>query len=191
MSCLQEEIAHCAAGVRWLTYLHRQAHAAKGRQDTPSHQQRQDAALAEPAELMQATSEQAKPLLQLASSAALQQADGTGPAGDQSGNPAPGEASVKGCKAMEHGSCPEGIGRLGFSCHGRTQTGSDAGQMIDGSLQSGKHSKLSQSDEGHDSIAKLHEWKMHAVEYPTVEEWFHSLVRAHFKGSLKVSACSL
>lgn len=55
--CLQEEIAHCAAGVRWLTYLHQQANAPapdqKGQASTASaegHQEPNDtsAAAAEP-----------------------------------------------------------------------------------------------------------------------------------------------
>lgn len=36
------------------------------------------------------------------------------------------------------------------------------------------------------STATLHAWQADATQYATVEEWFHSLVRTHFKGSLKV-----
>ncbi len=45
---MQEEIAHCAAGVRWLTYLHTQALTANHNQQHEMNQQMQNATLAEP-----------------------------------------------------------------------------------------------------------------------------------------------
>ncbi|KAA6428116.1 MAG: oxidoreductase transition metal ion binding [Trebouxia sp. A1-2] len=46
-------------------------------------------------------------------------------------------------------------------------------------------SSCTQEAKGTSGRMALHDWQADAVKYDTVEEWFHGLVRAHFKGSLK------
>lgn len=49
--------------------------------------------------------------------------------------------------------------------------------------------KASCAAEANSCSAKILSWQADAQQYDMVEEWFHALVRAHFKGSLKV--CSM
>lgn len=123
MHCLQEEIAHCAAGVRWLTYLHKQACA-----DSP---------------------QQASP----ATAAALQSLQGATP-----NDNATSEAS----------------GQVEADMTSKTQSQTDAAQPL--------YTEASKKQDTSGS----HAWQQHARQYATVETWFHALVKAHFKGSLKV-----
>ena len=123
--CPQEEIAHCAAGVRWLTYLHQQANAeALNRKE-------------------QATT---------VSPDRRQQCNGTS-------------------------------AEVSQDCEEQSNVDAVTSQLQTHSLQQSpcgtfKSAKCSTRDD--------HEWMKHARQYSTVEEWFHALVRTHFKGSLKV-----
>lgn len=165
---MQEEIAHCAAGVRWLTYLHRQACSA------PS------------------THNSMGPAAQLPH---------TGLA-----NNLPAEQSN-----MDTGSlrsiCSPDLESIGEPLHpATTTTALDAaagsthepmkrdcanGVSCDGPRQSAAsvHATDSQTKEATSCVPNTHDWQADAQRYSTVEEWFHALVRAHFKGSLKV--CSM
>jgi hypothetical protein len=102
VSSVQEEISHCAAGVRWLKHLHKVA-----------------------------TSSQLPP----GSTAAAAAAAGGG---------------------------------------GKAETNSSTQQQ------------QQQQANGSSTAAAAADWAADARKYETVEEWFHSLIRSHFKGTLKV-----
>lgn len=109
---LQEEISHCAAGVRWLRHLHQHAQ----HQATTSSLA---AAAAQPQRLEAVT-------LAEQPAASLQPQV-------QQGQP---------------------------TCH---------------------------NDVGQQAAAGNYDWVADAQQYDTVEQWFHALIRRHFKGNLKVS----
>jgi kynureninase len=103
--CWQEEISHCAAGVRWLKHLHKVAR---------SQQQLEQAAA--------------------------------------------------GAVAGAVGSTPQQ----------QQQQQQQQSEALDGSSAGAK------------AAAAAADWAVEAAKYESVEEWFHSLIRSHFKGSLKV-----
>lgn len=47
-----------------------------------------------------------------------------------------------------------------------------------------------QGSTGSDDASTVADWAMDALQFSSVECWFHALIRRHFKGSLKVGPCS-
>lgn len=128
--CLQEEIAHCAAGVKWLTYLYQQANA--------------------------------QPLGQ--------------------------EAEVSTVKPqMQTGNCAASA-RNGSACEEPGSIGAMSSQLQSHSIQ---HAQPHAAESADGVQNASYEWQKDARQHSTVEEWFHALVRAHFKGSLKVGCHSV
>ena len=162
---MQEEVAHCAAGVRWLTYLHSQACSAACMHDTPQLvAQLQNASLAHSLHANQPNVDTSNP--HRTCSPIL------GPDRGQeylaSTQPAPTAAAAHVSEPMHQ------LGANGVSCSGQSHCAAPESAT-------GSHARKATS-----GSAKLHDWQADAQQYSTVEEWFHALVRAHFKGSLKV-----
>ena len=165
---MQEEIAHCAAGVRWLTYLHKQACSALSTHDSMG-----------PAAQLQHTS--------LASNVPVGQSKVDNSSRQNTCSPIlepVGEhlhpATTTPALDAAAGSTHEPMQDLcanGMSCDGQ-RPGAAPGRATD------SHTKGATSH-----VPSIHDWQADAQRYSTVEEWFHALVRAHFKGSLKV--CSM
>jgi hypothetical protein len=59
----------------------------------------------------------------------------------------------------------------------------DAHSSTDHQQQQGAQAQNGSSTEVNAAAA---DWAAEAQKYDTVEAWFHSLIRSHFKGSLKV-----
>lgn len=166
---MQEEIAHCAAGVRWLTHLHRQACLALSTHDNLGlAAQLQHTSLAsnspiklsnvDTGSLRSTCSPNLEPLREPL-------------------HPATTTAVLYAAASSTHepmqGACANGV-----SCDGGTP-----GAAL------GHATRDSHTKEATNYVPKIHAWQADAQRYSTVEEWFHALVRAHFKGSLKV--CSM
>lgn len=150
-----EEVTHCAAGVRWLTWLHSQAHGG-----------------GETAGLMGWPT--------AGGDAAAQQAEPRGPEGgfeaaqksDSSREGSLGDASRQATeKAGE-------LGVLQSSSSGGDQ--GDGGRASQQATEDEVPCSLSAVDGG-----KQLEWMVEGGRYATVEAWFHELVRKHFWGGLK------
>lgn len=159
---MQEEIAHCAAGVRWLTYLHRQACSAVSTHDSVGlAAQLQHTNLASNVPVGHSKVDNSS--LQNTCSHELHPATTT---------PALDAAAGSTHEPMQ-GACANGV-----SCDGQ-RPGAAPGRGTDSQATSQATSHL----------PCIPNWQADAQRYSTVEEWFHALVRAHFKGSLKV--CSM
>jgi len=174
---MQEEIAHCAAGVRWLTYLHTQALTANHGQEHDVKQQLQKVTLAEPCSSSDSSS--------VTSSRPKQSVDVASDVQPKSKACHPCERSVnETCSAM----AANGMSVIESTQAAATvmKTSHDGHEAHAASEPEAKGS-FSQAGKGTSGKVALHAWQADAVKYATVEEWFHSLVRAHFKGSLKVS----
>ena len=72
-----------------------------------------------------------------------------------------------------------------------THTDHGQHQEPDAAAEPEMNGGLPPSAKGSKEPKTLHDWQADAVQYATVEEWFHALVRRHFKGSLKVCTCCL
>lgn len=149
--CQQEEISHCAAGVRWLKYLFELARNLQGaqplQQQSNSHAGQQQTSSSQQQQQQQLEAEQ--------HSAASCGAGGTAAAAtsDDAGASASAAAvNGGGAAAATNGHCSCSNGGEGGSC------------------------------------AEL-DWVADALQHSSVEAWFHSLIRRHFKGSLKVGTC--
>lgn len=160
MLYMQEEIAHCAAGVRWLTWLHTQASLACLHANPQRATCQQNVSLAQNAQAIQDTPSSqdstCSPSLDLDSKRESTDTVSTAAAAASTSDP----VHVKGVL----------VGG---------QKESAAPRCIDSSC-----AEEAQTHEG-----KIPDWQADAQQYGTVEEWFHALVHAHFKGSLKV--CSM
>lgn len=158
MLYVQEEIAHCAAGVRWLTWLHTQASLAclHGHPKPATCQQK--VSLAQTAQASQDTPSSQDstrcPNLELNSKCL---------------STAPVSTAAAGISDPVHAK--------GVLCDGQKE--SAAPRCIDNNC----------TEEAKNHDGKILDWQADAQQYGTVEEWFHALVRANFKGSLKV--CSM
>ena len=165
MLYMQEEIAHCAAGVRWLTYLHRQARSAACTHDT----------LGLAAQLQNTALRHSLPAHQ--PSAATGSLHST-----CSPNLGPVEDHVHSLTTLialdaTTASIDKPMQELcanRVSCDGQRQSAAPECATDSHSKKTASHS------------ASLHNWQADAQQYHAVEDWFHALVRAHFKGSLKV-----
>ena len=162
---MQEEIAHCAAGVRWLTYLHKQARSAACTCDT----------LRLSAQLQNTILRHSLPAHQ------LNVAIGS-PHSTRSPNLEPVGGHVHSSTALialdaSAANIDEPTQELaahGVSCDGHRQSAAPESARDSHSEKTASHS------------ASIHNWQADAQQYHTVEDWFHALVRAHFKGCLKV-----
>ena len=188
---MQEEIAHCAAGVRWLTYLHRQACSAAKQHALSA--QLQNANLADNTlgngvgKEVSTLNSNGSPHTQsddmpgncLSRDDSTQDSIGKPHAqftrqlvqsGD-SANPEPPSTSALPCKCE-----PE-----------RQSSGSNACDQnqsaAHGHAINGNTLQVKEAVNGSMTVPR---WQADAQQYARVEEWFHSLVRANFKGSLKV-----
>ena len=159
--CVQEEVNHCAAGVRWIKYLYDVAHGRRapdpladteGEQQTQQQPQQQEGADASVGTL-------AAKLAELGVSSG---ANGSGSSVGANGSQG------------DEGEAKEG--RSGPPAPGNGDSGStDDGTGAGGGRGAGDKDELS--------------WVSDARRYGSVEEWFHSLVRSHFWGALKVCVC--
>lgn len=175
---MQEEIAHCAAGVRWLTYLHTQALTANHNQQHEMNQQMQNATLAEPC-LTSDTSSGSSSRPKQSSDPALD-VQHKSKACHLSGRNASEACSKPAASGMSVKESTQAAATV-------MQTSCDGHEAHAASEPEAKGS-FSQAAKGMSGRMALHAWQADAVKYATVEEWFHGLVRAHFKGSLKVSS---
>lgn len=174
---VQEEIAHCAAGVRWLSYLHTQALTANHDQEHDIKQQLQNVTLAEPCPSSDSSS--------ISSSRPKQFVDVASEVQHKSKACHPCEQNVnERCSTM----AANGMSVTESTQAAATvmQTNCD-GQAAHAASEPEAKGSFSQAAKGTSGRMAMHAWQADAVKYATVEEWFHSLVRAHFKGSLKVS----
>jgi hypothetical protein len=114
---LQEEISHCAAGVRWLRHLHKVATTSQPPSDPTA-----------------------------------------AAAGAGAAEAAAAAAAAAGGQAEANGSTE---------------------QQQQQQVQQSNGSSMP-------AAAAAADWAADARKYETVEEWFHSLIRSHFKGTLKV-----
>ena len=162
---VQEEIAHCAAGVRWLTYLHSQACSAV----------RTHHSLGFAAQLQNTTQRHSLP------------AD----------KPNVGTSSLHSLcspnleplrKHVHSGAALTALDATAASMQEPMQELCDNGACCDGQRQSAapECATDSHSKDVTSHSADIYDWQADAQHYSTVEGWFHALVRAYFKGSLKV-----
>lgn len=165
---VQEEIAHCAAGVRWLTYLHRQACSAVCTRDN----------LGLAAQLENTSLRHGLPADQPKAGTAIRH-------GLCTSNLEPVREHV--LSAIT----PTVLDATAASIHESMQECCDNGVSCDGQRQSTSPECATDSDslETKSHSARIHDWQADAQRHNTVEDWFRALVRAHFKGSLKV--CSM
>lgn len=171
----QEEIAHCAAGVRWLTYLHTQALTAAHGQEHDTNQQLQSVTLAQPCSSSD-TSTRSSSRPQQSSNLALDvqhKLTACRPS-EQIGSTACSTLAANGMSVTESAQAAATV----------MQTRHD-GHKAHAASEPEATGSFSQAAKGNSGRMALHDWQADAVKYATVEEWFHSLVRAHFKGSLK------
>ncbi len=174
---LQEEIAHCAAGVRWLTYLHTQALTANHGQEHDVKQQLRNVTLAEPCSSSDSSSVSSSRPMQPADLALdVQHKNKACHPCERNVNQTCSTAAANGMSVTESTQAAATV----------MQTSCDSHAAHAASEPEAKGS-YSQAAKGTSGKMALHAWQADAVKYATVEEWFHSLVRAHFKGSLKVS----
>ncbi len=154
--------------MRWLTYLHSQALAAKQRQDLPITHQLQQATLADLNLSSQPSSTSIRPVPTAAGAV-----DTTAPSSEA------GLASTQNGKAAPSAAAAQ-ANATPAPCSGGSH-------HLDPVSQSETNGKVSRSASSNDGDVALLDWQTDAQQYATVEKWFHALVRAHFKGSLKVS----
>ena len=169
---LQEEIAHCAAGVRWLTYLHSHAcSAASHPAGTRTSLQLRCSSLPHNEHNKQLSAQAGSTT---STCTAKSQADGSGKqtAIPAARNTAPPTHVVS---AEEYRTALSGAAAIDQS-QNAAPVHANSGLSV-------------QSQDAARNTATVHDWQEDAQQYATVEEWFHSLVQAHFKGSLKVG-CS-
>ena len=174
---MQEEIAHCAAGVRWLTYLHAQALTAHRKQQHDMNQQMLNVTLAEPCSSSDTSSISSSRPKQSADLALgmLHKSKACHPS-EQNDYEACSSTATNGMSVIESAQAAATV----------MQTTHDGHEAHAASEPEAKGS-FPQAAKGTSGRMALHAWQADAVKYATAEEWFHSLVRAHFKGSLKVS----
>ena len=174
---VQEEIAHCAAGVRWLTYLHTQALTANHGQEHDIRQQLQNVTLAEPCSSSDSSSvSSSRPKQSVDIASDVQYKGKACHPCEQTVNETCSTMAANGMSVTESSQAAATV----------MQTSCDGHEAHTASVREAKGS-FSQAAKGTNGRVALHAWQVDAVKYATVEEWFHSLVRAHFKGSLKVS----
>ena len=149
-----EEVTHCAAGVRWLTWLHRRAHAAA----------------VVPAD---------------GSTAAATTAGSISAAAPETDTPAAVDPSVDDILAMaddlnqqcsvEHDALQDAERRVGqqtyCACCGPGAP--DTGEVMSRTAIHEADAETAQA------------WISDALQFDTVELWFHALVKRHFFGALK------
>ena len=154
-----EEVTHCAFGVRWLTWLHRRAHAsAVPLAQLPWAGDRN----------MAADGPAARPYLMSAArnmTVADPSVDDVLALADELNE----RCGVKGCASPDMDRQP---GHAAFcACCG---PGAPEAEDRDPDCTS----------DGADSDGSQ-EWARDALQFDTVEEWFHALVKRHFFGALK------
>ncbi|DBA96627.1 hypothetical protein WJX77_008860 [Trebouxia sp. C0004] len=171
----QEEVAHCAAGVRWLTYLHVQALTANHGQEHDTKQQLQNVTLAEPCTSSDTSSGSSlRPKQSTDVALDVQHNSKACQPGEQSGSEACSTMAANGMSVTESTQAAATV--MQTSCAGLEAHAASEPEAKD---------SFSQAAKGTSERTALHDWQADAVKYATVEEWFHGLVRAHFKGSLK------
>ena len=152
-----EEVTHCAAGVRWLTWLHRQAHAASapGGQLPPAD----DAVTAaDTAATARSVSAVRSP------TAADPSVDDVLALADQLNER---------CR-WEAGAVLESDRRPGHAAY--------CACCGPGALETDELEEFQLDEAG---CKGTQDWARDARQFATVEEWFHALVRRHFFGALK------
>ncbi len=147
-----EEVTHCAAGVRWLTWLHRRAHAADA--GTPAD-----------------SSEAAAPTAGSASAAAPESDSSTA-----------ADPSVDDVLAMAD--------KLNEQCSLERAAPRDVARRVGhkpfcACCGHGAPDANDEEDEGRAAARAEQAWISDALQFDTVEQWFHALVRKHFFGALK------
>ena len=174
---MQEEIAHCAAGVRWLTYLHTQALTANHSQEHNIKQQLQNVTLAEPCSSSDSSSvSSSRPKQSVDVALDVQPKSKACHPCEQNADETCSTMAANGVSVTE--STQDAATFMKTSCDGHEAHAASEPET---------KGSFSQAAKGTSGRMALHAWQADAVKYATVEEWFHSLVRAHFKGSLKVS----
>lgn len=142
----QEEISHCAAGVRWLTYLHKLAHEGGSQEGSA------------------ASSSQSG----CGSSTAAQQA-----ACDAAAGAAGSLSTAMNGISLDSKPAADGAAAGAADAAAGAADAADTTAAVPGGQQCGS--------------AAPHDWRGEAAQHARVEAWFHSLIRRHFHGSLKVS----
>ena len=178
---MQEEIAHCAAGVRWLTYLHTQALTANHGQEHDIKQQLQNVTLAEPCSSSDSSSvSSSRPKQSVGIASDVQYKSKACHPCEQNADETCSTMAANGVSVTE--STQDAATVMKTSCDGH-----EAHEPQPPASEPEAKGSFSQAAKGTSGSMALHAWQADAVKYATVEEWFHSLVRAHFNGSLKVS----
>lgn len=154
-----EEVTHCAAGVRWLTWLHSQAHAGAEARDTCGEPTAGDSSRRAGA----GAARQAEP--EGAEAGELHTALRSGTRRDGG----PGHANQQ---------ASEKAGEPGAALSSRDSSEGDAEHAAQRSAERGAPGDLS-------SVPERLDWMAEGRRYATVEAWFHDLVRKHFWGGLK------
>jgi hypothetical protein len=201
---MQEEVNHCAAGVRWLRFLHahatRQRSAAQQpggalpsgarRQEQPGPRQGADE-LQEPRTVGAPLPEQGVALSAAPRETEHAAANGAEPGGcaplpRPQGAPVPGpphdagtrgqQGHATGCSSPSSG--PGGAAAQSVPCLEGSPP-SDAGAAH--APSAGAAASCCEAG------GQPPDWMLDAQRHATVEAWFHALVRAHFRGPLKAS----
>ncbi|EFJ42866.1 hypothetical protein VOLCADRAFT_107055 [Volvox carteri f. nagariensis] len=205
-----EEVSHCAAGIRWIKYLYGIAHGtlrpgeASPGDDAPAAA----AAAASPASLPKPSQQPAHNGGGLAATTSssnsavpdIAEADlnGSRLAGLEVGDSGVQEQAGEAAGATEVGDgatesrqleAADGVhdqARVPFAGNGTaggcSTRGADGGGSEEASY--GVQRPVAAAAEAE---AALPDWVLDARKYGSVQEWFHSLVRAHFWGGLKAS----
>ena len=174
---MQEEIAHCAAGVRWLTYLHTQALTANHGQEHDIKQQLQNVTLAEPCSSSDSSSvSSSRPKQSVDIASDVQYKSKACHPCEQNADETCSTMAANGVSVTE--STQDAATFMKTSCDGHEAHAASEPET---------KGSFSQAAKGTSGRLAFHAWQADDVKYASVEEWFHSLVRAHFKGSLKVS----
>ena len=188
---MQEEIAHCGAGVRWLTYLHSQACSVASEQ-----------AIA--AQLQNVRSEDSAPGNGLGSDVSTLNSQGRGHAqsDDMPGSCLSRGDSTKNSNGSLNAQSTRQLVQSAVSADTESASAKTAscanepdrlrsGSSVCHQSQSAPHVDATngntfQSKQAAKGSIRVHDWQADAQQYARVEDWFHALVRANFKGSLKV-----
>ncbi len=143
-----EEVTHCAAGVRWLTWLHRRAHAAA------------------------VDGSNAATVTAGSTSAAAPEPDSL-PAGDPSVDDILAMADKLNEQCSLERDAPRDAERR--ACH----------KPFCACCGPGAPDANDDADMGTANIESEQAWVSDALQFDTVEQWFHALVKRHFFGALK------
>lgn len=163
-----EEVTHCAVGVRWLTWLHAQAHASDGA----------GGQCAEPPQGSGGSPCSVAGAAQQAAPRGAKDGDATATAARESGSSGEGDPEDADQPPAEKAGNPEVVGN-----------GSGNQQVAEEELPcSGRQQAAAEESPcslGGAADANGLDWMADGRRHVTVEEWFHELVRKHFWGALK------